>query len=295
MHYTTVPLTIAVCVLAVMVQGATAREKISLQHTVVPVHTGQTYVPSLRLFRTPLAGRVPSITVHKVAVFPFADYTHQQSFIRPLEWGANRTIIESLTDRFLGHGIAVVLQEDVEGRLVADGLLRPPGGSAADGPTPMAQFHQRAMIANTPEFELVAGLHDDVMRHEIMSVVRASDYLQAGAMMPAAGEPFQQGITSGILRETLIDLGRLLDVDLILRGRILEYGVKFARPDTAVVQLRVYAQDARTGELFWSNRAEVEVRDRSASRWSPPDLKPLFDHATREAVEALMADFFGER
>jgi hypothetical protein len=133
------------------------------------------------------------------------------------------------------------------------------------------------------------------MRHEIMAVVRASDYFQAGATMPAAGEPFLQGITSGILQEKIIDIGRLLDVDLIIRGRILEYGMKFAHRGTAVVQLRVYAQDARTGELFWSNRAEIEVRDESASRWSPPDLKALFNSATREIVQVLMADFFGER
>jgi hypothetical protein len=269
--------------------------KINLRPTVLPVRTGQTYVPALRLFRTPLAGRVPSITVHKVAVFPFADYTHQQSFIHPLEWGANRTIVESLTDRFLGHGIAVVLQEDVEARLVADGLLRPPGGDSVGGPSPMDQFRQRATIANTPEFELVGGLHDDVMRQEIMSMVRASDYFQAGATMPAPGEPFLQGITGGILQEKIIDIGRLLDVDLIIRGRILEYGMKSAPPNTAVVQLRVYAQDARTGELFWSNRAEMEVRDESASRWSPGDLKGLFDYATREIVQTLMADFFGEQ
>src|SRR5919108_3539442 len=91
--------------------------------TVRPVNTGQTYVPSLRLFRTPIAGRVQFTTVYRVAIFPFADYSHQQSFIRPLEWGGNRTIIETLTDRFIAHGIAVALQEDLEALLVANGIM----------------------------------------------------------------------------------------------------------------------------------------------------------------------------
>ena len=38
--------------------------------TVRPVNTGQAYVPSLRLFRTPIAGRVQFTTVHRVAIFP---------------------------------------------------------------------------------------------------------------------------------------------------------------------------------------------------------------------------------
>src|SRR5688572_22585616 len=78
--------------------------------TVRPLNTGQTYVPSLRLFRTPISGRVQFTTVYRVAIFPFADYSHQQSFIKPLEWGGNRTLIETMTDRFIAQGISVALQ-----------------------------------------------------------------------------------------------------------------------------------------------------------------------------------------
>lgn len=295
MRHITVPLTLVVTVWTMWAHEATAGGKIHLQHTVIPVRTGQTYVPSLRLFRTPLSGRVPSLTVHKAAIFPFADYSYQQSFIRPLEWGANRTIVESLTDRFLSHGIAVVLQEDVEGVLVADGIIRPPTSNYAGAAAPMDRFRERAMIASTPEFEWFWGLHDDVMRQEIMTVVRTADYFQPeGVTMSTPGEPYIQGVTAGLPREKIAEFGRRLDVDLILRGRILEYGMKVAPPGAVVVQLRVYAQDAKTGELLWSNRAAVEVSG-EASRWSPQDLKALFDYATREVVQALMADFFGER
>src|SRR4051794_2531064 len=78
--------------------------------TVPPVNTGQTYVPSLRLFRTPIAGRVQFATVYRVAIFPFADYSHQQPFVQALEWGGNRTIIETLTDHFITRGIGVAMQ-----------------------------------------------------------------------------------------------------------------------------------------------------------------------------------------
>ena len=258
--------------------------------TVRPLNTGQTYVPSLRLFRTPIAGRVQFTTVYRVAIFPFADYSHQQSFTSPLEWGGNRTIIETMTDRFIAHGISVALQDDVEARLVADGLMRPPQDPTGGiGASPGENFAQRAYISNTPEYELMWGTHDQGMRDEIQGIVQTQDsFRMAGLTFHTSSEPSLQGVTGGLSKEKISELGRLLDVDLIVRGRILEFGFNPARPTSSVVQLRVYAQDAKSGELFWSNRGEFEVT-RSA------DHRALFDRATRELIDALMTDFFGER
>jgi hypothetical protein len=264
--------------------------------TVRPVNTGQTYVPLLRLLRTPIAGRVQSVTVHRVAIFPFADYSHQQSFIEPLTWGANRIIIETLTDRFIAHGISVALQEDVEALLAADGLLRPPPRSDGVGNiSPREQFAQRVYVSNTPEYELIWGKHDSEMRDEITRMVQEQDYLRSGgsALFPS-GEPSLQGVIAGLSRERVMELGRLLDVDLIIRGRILESGFTPSDPRASVVQIRIYAQDAKSGELFWSNRSEFEVRP--GSSWFSPvyDPRVVYDRAVQEVVSALMADFFGE-
>lgn len=264
--------------------------------TVRPVNTGQTYVPSLRLFRTPISGRVQFTTVYRVAIFPFADYSHQQSFIRPLEWGGNRSIIEILTDRFIAHGIAVALQEDLEALLIADGLMRPPqNSSASPDRRPTDVFAQRAYIANTPEYELIWGLHDQTMRDELYTMVQSQDYFRIGGLtLHPASEPYVQGVTAGLPKDKIIELGRLLDVDLIIRGRILESGFKSSKPHASVVQIRLYAQDAKTGELFWSNRGEFEVTHPDDFTSPPADPRRLFDRATRELIDALMADFFGE-
>jgi hypothetical protein len=265
--------------------------------TVHPVNTGQTYVPSLRLFRTPIAGRVQFTTVHRVAIFPLADYSHQQSFIRPVGWGGNRTIIESMTDRFIAHGIGVALQDDLEALLVAHGVMRPPQSSSegADA-NPRDSFAQRTSISNTPEFELIWGMHDQTMRDELQSIVQSQDYFRGGGLtfLPSS-EPLLQGVTGGLSKEKVIELGRLLDVDLIMRGRILEYGVQPSHSASSVVQVRLYAQDTKSGELFWSNRAEFEVTHPNGFATAPGQQKALFDRATRELIDALMADFFGER
>jgi hypothetical protein len=133
------------------------------------------------------------------------------------------------------------------------------------------------------------GMHDQAMRDELQGIVQTQDYFRmAGLTFHPSSEPILQGVTGGLSKEKLIEIGRMLDVDLIVRGRILEFGFNPARPTSSVVQLRVYAQDAKSGELFWSNRGEFEVT-RSA------DHRALFDRATRELIDALMIDFFGER
>jgi hypothetical protein len=265
--------------------------------TIRPVNTGQVYVPSLRLFRTPISGRVQFTTVYRVAIFPFADYSHQQSFVTPIHWGGNRTIIETLTDRFIAHGIGVALQNDLEALLIANGLMNPPQGSAASPDmSPSDLFAQRAFISNTPEYELIWGLHDQTMRDEVSSVVQSQDYFRIGGLtFHPSSEPYLQGVTGGLRKDKIIELGRLLDVDLIIRGRILESGFKSSKPSTSVVQIRLYAQDAKTGDLFWSNRGEFEVTHPDGFSSPPADPKGLFDRATRELIDALMADFFGER
>jgi hypothetical protein len=265
--------------------------------TVRPVNTGQTYVPSLRLFRTPIAGRVQMATVYRVAIFPFADYSHQQPFIQALEWGGNRTIIEALTDHFIAHGIGVALQDDLNALLVADGILHPPRNALpSSGMSPQDQFAERASISDTPEYELIWGMHDSVTREELYSAIRSQDYFRIGGLsIHPVSEPYLQGVTEGVPKEQILEIGRALDVDLIIRGRILESGFNPTNPPSSVVQIRIYAQDAKSGDLFWSNRCEFEVRPSSGWFSPTPDPRALYDRAVRDVIKALMADFFGER
>jgi len=288
---------LAIAVLALTLLSPEIMEggKINIQTTVIPVRTGQTYVPSLRLFRTPIAGRVQFTTVYRVAIFPFADYSYQQSFISPLKWGGNRTIIETMTDRFIAHGIGVALQDDLEALLVADGLMRPPQAPPVGGLSPSEHFAERASVSNTPEYELMWGMHDQGMRDELQSIVQTQDYFRRGGItFQSSSEPILQGVTAGLSKEKIIELGRLLDVDLIIRGRILESGFKPSTPASSVVQIRLYAQEAKSGELFWSNRGEFEVIDHADFGSPAADHRALFDRATRDLIDALMTDFFGE-
>jgi hypothetical protein len=162
--------------------------------------------------------------------------------------------------------------------------------------SPREMFAQRTSVSNTPEYELVWGLHDQTMRDELSTIVQSQDYFRIGGLtFHSSSEPHLQGVTAGLPKDKVIELGRLLDVDLIIRGRILESGFKPSQPNTSVIQIRMYAQDAKTGELFWSNRGEFEVIHPDGFFSPPADPKKLFDRATRELIDVLMVDFFGER
>jgi hypothetical protein len=61
-----------------------------------------------------------------------------------------------------------------------------------------------------------------------------------------------------------------------------------ARP-LAVVQVYLAAQEASTGVVVWSNRAEVQVASQSA--WGDAQARNLMDRAVEEAAKTLVCDF----
>ena len=65
-----------------------------------------------------------AIGVNKVAVFPFSDYSHQQSALRTDLWGGNVKILEEVTDSFVARGIQVAIQEDVNSLLVDNEIIQ---------------------------------------------------------------------------------------------------------------------------------------------------------------------------
>ncbi len=61
------------------------------------------------------------------------------------------------------------------------------------------------------------------------------------------------------------------------------------RANQATIQLRLWAQNPRNGEVIWNNRVEVKVRPQTIFADTTPDS--LFRTAIRKAVGALVDDF----
>jgi len=63
---------------------------------------------------------------------------------------------------------------------------------------------------------------------------------------------------------------------------------------SAVVQVRIYAQDAATGNVLWSNRVEMEYTPKSYFAYDQTHPKVMFDKAIKEGVKSLMDSFFSD-
>ena len=275
--------------------------------------------------------------IKKIAIFPLADYSYKQDFINPWLWGMNTKITEEMTDVFIREGLQVEIQDDVNGLLLQEGVIKP-------------ERKPPASISNSQMFREMkkAGFSDDFRKISQNVLSSDSPDNDTGSV---ATEPILQGVTTGLNKDEIIKLGNELGVDVIVRGRILESGNKTTSrpkvgammlpiqglvsnlfvnfsgyddgledtplsiiPDSgdapsglidgiggffggilpttkkdSVIQIRLYVQDAKTGELLWSNRVEVEYYPLYTR-----DNKAIFDSLVKESVGGLMQDLFDE-
>ena len=271
--------------------------------------------------------------IKKVAIFPLADYSYKQDFINPWLWGVNTKITEEMTDAFIREGLTVAIQDDVNGFLLGEGIVKP----------------ERALTtsssgSNSSMFnEMKKAGFDSEFREKAQEALKS----ESNENKQITTEPILQGVTAPLTKEKVIELGNKLGVDVIVRGRILESGTKptvglltllregvnsnyvvegagyddaldeahlripppvvdtptsafdgiagFFRmllpsaKKSSVIQIRLYVQDAKTGELLWSNRAEVEYYPLYTR-----DYKAMFDLLVKQSIKELMQDLFDE-
>ncbi len=318
-------------------------------------------------------GNAGEVGVNKVAIFPFADYSHQQDALCNDLWGGNIKIVEEVTDYFVQRGIQVAVQEDVNTLLVDHNIIKPLAnqyliyGSEGDD-----KYKFRTKVIGTPEYDLVNVEHSDDMRQEIISVIKSELALEKSEMPPVQ-TPVLQGASVGLSKEMVRELGETLGADLIIRGRIIEYGFKetdtynpldrgflpvlyepikdmfFGVPSgkkyesdledvdisqlgeglgflfgekteddvvgtwdvlmensfgtvanlyprkkrvSSIVQIRLYAQDAASGDVIWSNRVETEYHPVSNMAFNRRHEKTMLDKNVQKGVQVLMDDLF---
>ncbi len=184
--------------------------------TIAPIHTENVnYIPADNTIV--LAG------IRTVAIFPLADYSHQQNDLGIEAWGGNIKITEAVTDQFTVHGISVAVQEDVNTLLVDENIIRPIDDEKyLIHPTEEA-VDEKTQRISTPEYEVANVVHSQDMTNEVLQIIEmGKKKKQAGR----SASPILQGATVGLSREKIIELGDKLGVDIIIRGRIIDYGYK---------------------------------------------------------------------
>lgn len=337
--------------------------------------------------------------VRKVAIFPFADYSHQQNSIRPDMWGGNIKIQEEIADQLVAHGLSIAVQEDVNTLLVDHELIRPinaekylMNGTIVQEEPDRNPFER----VESPEYALANHVHTQIMADEIVSII-SNEKKRNTLREKKPDSPVLQGCTVGLTKDKVVELAQILDVDLIIRGRILDYGIKETasmnplvsgfgtvafrgtrdlllggtgsyddgspkerrgvvpsvfgdarrfmmggtdysnyeadlddigniaygasagavigsgygaligagagyivgqqparNKRTAVVQVRVYAQNGETGDVLWSNRVEMEFTPSSNFNNTDTHPRAMYDTVVREGMKSLMEGFFVE-
>jgi hypothetical protein len=335
----------------------------TLKENIIPSYTPNVrYVPCNNIVKIPC--------LRKVAIFPFADYSHQQDFLGVTEWGGNIQIVEEITDHLVNHGISVAVQEDVNTLLADYNVIRPIDKEKYLLFGTVEETDDSYKQVGTPEYELTNYEHSPAMAEDLAQLINRQKKTQPGE----SASPILQGVTVGLSRDVITELGQILGVDMIIRGRIIEYGYKDVRTlnpfyrgfvpvifdsmqdvmfgatngygyengldplenivlgsglgygigkqigdgygaqgagvgaaygwlstrhpkmakRSAVVQVRLYAQDARTGDVLWSNRAEIEYTPCSNYAFSSTHPKVMFDKAVKYGVNILMGNFFND-
>jgi hypothetical protein len=332
--------------------------------------------------------------VKKVAVFPFADYSHQQDFMGINAWGGNIKIIEEITDHLVSHGMSVTVQEDVNTLLIDQAVIRPVDRDKYLIYGTFDDENQDYNQIGTPEHELTNFQHSPAMTQEIFKIIKRENRKK---QPQNSMSPITQGATVGLTKDKVIEMGQILGVDMVIRGRIIDYGYKDVgtinplyrgfvpvvidsvkdllfgasgsygyeedlddienmaigaamgyiignqvidtssshsssisnglisrrvsssnrshddnAPEgaaigaaagwmasqhpkkakrSAVVQVRVYAQDALSGDVLWSNRVEMQYTPKSNFAFNNTHPKVMFDAAVKEGIKTLMDNF----
>ncbi|MFH0790609.1 MAG: hypothetical protein V2A64_03160 [Candidatus Omnitrophota bacterium] len=187
---------------------------------------------------------IKNIKIKKIAIFPFADYSYQQDEVTPLLWGLNRRIIEELSDEFMNRGITVAIQEDVDGLLVSEGIIKSVDpkeisrmfNSVKDE---LRDENKEENSRLSPKYELYNQEHSEEMITEIKKIVAENNksgkdgkmreqelmlaqFFKIRSLFPH--RPLFQGVTASLSKDKIRDLGREMGVDAVLRGRIIEAG-----------------------------------------------------------------------
>jgi len=168
--------------------------------------------------------------IRKVAIFPFADYSHQQGTIRPDVWGGNIKIQEEIADHLVAHGLTLAVQEDVNTLLVDHDIIRPIDagqylihGTAATEANSIADVSGRV---ESLEYTLAHNIYTPAMAEEVLFLMAQDRRRNEPAQPKAPDSPVLQGVTVGLTKDKVVYLAQQLDVDLVVRGRILDYGIK---------------------------------------------------------------------
>ncbi|MEN8231873.1 MAG: hypothetical protein ABFR35_04220 [Thermodesulfobacteriota bacterium] len=146
------------------------------------------------------SGSYVCATDKTVVLLPFADYSSGDDVMSVYE--RSRSVTEALTDRFIGKGFKLPIQEDVTQYLVDTNIIR----LASLGRTSRLEQEMKGEWSDEMKGEFQAWIDADKAEYE------AKDRADIGV--------------HGLNKKSISKLGRTFNADYIVRGRIIEYNLQ---------------------------------------------------------------------
>ncbi|MCD6430680.1 MAG: hypothetical protein J7L57_05620 [Deltaproteobacteria bacterium] len=237
----------------------------------------------------------------RVVIMPFADYTPDSS--PELYLRRNLLVTEALEDEFARYGLMSALEEDVVDYLLNEQIIEAPGIFFTDTPN-----------NNYMRSEVESGDWSTAMIQELQYAITRNGDLEKRDKQLETGTQGSSYIA--LDSQEVVKIGDFFAADYIVRGRLIEFENGVAKDSLnpfhvgvlpfffnssqrmlfgleksgkAVVQMRLMVQDARTGNLVWSNRSEVEVIPESI--YANQEYRKLIAKAIRRATGSLVRSF----
>jgi len=247
-------------------------------------------------------------------ILPFADYTHANNIESAFR--RNMFVNECIMDHFVRLGFHLPVQEDVFQFLTQQHIIN----VAAYNPEKTKSLEYEMDKEWSPAMKEilqgyidiaqradVGGEGDDAVTHgltgqEIVKIGRhfSADYIVRGRIIqykdrldPAGARFWKTGVLPffvGGAKKILVGQAMPESYDT-LHSNDSDWQSLLALGDVpqAVVQLRIWVQDAYTGNVVWTNRANVQVSPQS--EFADYQYDNLFETAVEAAVTSLMEDF----
>lgn len=160
-----------------------------------------------------------TVSPKKAAIFPLADYSQRKPFVESYRH-PNLLIIEEITQNLVGYGFNISIQEDVNEVLISEKVLMP---VPVEAPLPVETLSKLANF-NRDTYGRWGGTFynpshlQEMEETELIEKLNKELETKVKSLQP-------QGV-KGLDQETVTKLAEKLDVDIVFRGRILEYGFK---------------------------------------------------------------------
>ena len=247
-------------------------------------------------------------------ILPFADYTHANNIESAFR--RNLFVNENIIDHFIRLGFHLPVQEDVFHYLAQQKIINvvaynPQKTQSLEYEmgkewSPAMKETLQGYIDYAQRADVKSNEGDDALTHglngqEIVKIGRhfSADYIvrgrliqykdrldPSGALWKKGVLPFFVGGSKNVL------LGKAMPQNYDAQDSFdsdWESMISFGDVPQAVVQLRIWVQDAYTGNVVWTNR--INVRVAPDSFFADYQYDNLFETAVEKAVSSLMDDF----